>query len=83
MHRTDLIMHDLLACYWVFVWLWLDHSVGVEFKGRKSIKLLCKMAYEHTDRNTLEFHTYGRRRMGMALLLAVECNRYLEGDMSI
>ena len=47
-------MHDLLVCYWAFVGMWLDHSESVEFKRRKSVKLLCKITYEHTDRITLE-----------------------------
>lgn len=79
-------MHDLLVCYWAFVWMWLDHSVSVEFKRRKLVKLLCKIAYEHTDRITLERVSLIWEEWGWVWLcysLAVECNRYLEGDMSI
>lgn len=48
------LMYGALICYWAFGWLWLGHTVRVEFEGKSLVKPLCKMVGEGIDINTLQ-----------------------------
>ena len=44
-------MHGALMCDWAFGWMWLRHSIRVEFERRSLVKPLCKTGNEHIDIN--------------------------------
>ena len=47
------MMPGVLIHHWSFSWMWLGHSIRVEFERKSLVKLLCKMRGAHVDVNTL------------------------------